>query len=198
MRTTALLQRYSRPALMLLIVVTVVAVLTAGCHSSKPEPQSSLVSVTAPSTGTVLRVLVGEGADVEKDSAIIEIAVRAADPSAPKPDESRTSQAAAVRTAQNNLASAQGEADRTAADVRRIEPLVKRGLASQAELDKARAQALDARERLDLARSKEQSAKADQNQASTAAPAESIVTVRVPAAGKVQQLTVQPGQQVVA
>ncbi len=110
--------------------------------------------------------------------------------------DTNADQARAVRAAQTALAAAESEASRTEGDWRRIEPLVKRGLASQAELDKARAQSQDAQERLRLAREKAKDAEARRDQTSSTPANEEIIAVRVPAAGIVQTLSVRAGQMV--
>jgi multidrug resistance efflux pump len=102
----------------------------------------------------------------------------------------------AVQAAQTALASAEGEASRTSADVRRIEPLIKKGLASQAKLDKARALSQDAQDRLLRARGKAKDAEAKLNQPAATVTTEEIVAVRAPAAGVVQTLSVHAGQRV--
>jgi len=140
-------------------------------------------------------VVVDPNAAVDKDAAIIEIAVQRAHPAASNPPDASVSRAKEA-SAQTDLASAEGEANRIAADVRRIEPLVKRGLASQAELDKARSQSLDAQERLRLARVKADNAAADRNRASIAAN-EEILVIRAPSAGTVQAVNVHAGDAVV-
>jgi multidrug resistance efflux pump len=169
--------------------------MATACRTSVTE-QSRNVVVNAPADGVVRRVLVGEGAAVDKDAAIIEIALQREHVEATQAGDTSADQARAVRAAQADLAAAEGEASRTAGDLRRIEPLVKRGLASQAELDKARAQSQDAQERLRLAREKAKGAEASRAQTSAAAANEEIITVRVPAGGIVQTLSVHAGQTV--
>ena len=126
--------------LLMLIAALIVASMTA-CRSHEIEPGRSVV-VNAPVDGIVRRVIVDSNAAVDKDAAIIEIALQPAHPVASNQHDAAASRAQ-YASAQTDLASAEGEANRIAADVRRIEPLVKRGLASQAELDKARSQSLD-------------------------------------------------------
>jgi multidrug resistance efflux pump len=161
--------------------------------------QNKDIVINSPASGVVRRVLVDEGGSVEKDAAIIEIAVQTAQAPASQAGNAgntNANQARAARAAETNLASAEVEANRTAAELRRIEPLVKRGLASKAELDKARAQSLDAQERLRLARQKANSAEANRNQPPSISPGEEIVTVRAPAAGTVRAFNIRAGEQV--
>ena len=199
MRTTTLIaQRFSlkvrRLSVILAFAGSALPMATA-CRTSVNE-QSRNVVVKAPTDGVVRRVLVGEGAAVDKDAAIIEIAVQRENAQATQAPDTNADQARAVRAAQTDLAAAEGEASRTAGDLRRIEPLVKRGLASQAELDKVRAQSQDAQGRLRLAREKVKGAEANRDQTSSTTANEEIIAVRVPAAGIVQTLSVRAGQMV--
>jgi len=196
--TTLIAQRFSFRVRSLSVLLTFTGLalpMATACRTSVNE-QSRNVVVNAPADGVVRRVLVGEGAAVDKDAAIIEIAVQREHPQATQAPDTNADQARAVRAAQTDLAAAEGEASRTAGDLRRIEPLVKRGLASQAELDKARAQSQDAQERLRLAREKVKGAEASRDQTSSTAANEEIIAVRVPAAGIVQTLSVRAGQMV--
>ena len=187
--------RCSTPALVLTIAFGVVSLATA-CHTASNPPINDVV-ITAPAAGVVRRVLVSEGAAVDKDSAIIEIAVESEQPIASQPSNPKAEQTRALRAAQTDLASAEGEANRTAGELRRIEPLVKRGLASQSELDKARAQSQDAQERLGVARNRAKAAEEILNQPpATTTSNEAVIAVRVPAAGTVRTVSVQAGQAV--
>ena len=195
MRTTTLIAAqyvvgFRRLAVFLTMAVFAVPLATA-CRTA-PTEQSSTVVVNAPADGVVRRLLVGEGAAVDKDAAIIELAVPAEHPVASQPSSANAEQARAQRAAETDLASAEGEANRTAGELRRIEPLVKRGLASQLELDKARAQSQDAKERLRLARERARTAEENRDQPATAN--EQVIAVRVPAAGTIRALNVQAGQ----
>ena len=179
----------------LVLTTALMVVLIAACRGRESEPGRSVV-VNAPVDGIVRRVVVDPNAAVEKDAAIIEIAVQPAHPVASNPPDAAASRVKDA-TAQTDLASAEGEANRIAADVRRIEPLVKRGLASQSELDKARSQSLDAQERLRLARSKADSAAADRNRTASISANEEILVVRAPSAGTVQAVNVHAGEAVI-
>ena len=178
----------------LVLFTTLISIAPAliGCRTSIQE--SRAVSINAPSGGVVRSVLVNEGSGVDKDAVIIEIAVpgqNAATQPTKGGDQNQT-----ARTAQNDLAAAEAAANRVAADLRRIEPLVKRGLASQAELDKARGQVQDAQERVRLAKARVETAESNRNQPSSVAPTEEIVSVRAPANGVVQRINVRAGEQV--
>lgn len=201
MRTTILISKFAaigfrRPSILLLAIALTYPLATA-CRTSVSDPNTEVV-VNSPASGVVRRVLVDEGTSVEKDSAIIEIAIQRDQATASQTNKPTAEQALAARAAEANLVSSEAEANRTAAELQRIEPLVKRGMASKAELEKARAQSLDAQERLRLAREKAQSAGATSKQPTTINPIEEIVTVRVPSAGTVRALTIQAGQQVTA
>ena len=173
-----------------LSAVAVIVVLVTGCHSSEP-PKSDIV-VNAPASGVVRSILVGDGASIEKDAAIIEIAVTSQTTSQQKDQSDK-----AATAARNDVAAAEVEANRTRAELQRIQPLVKRGLASQAELEKARTQDQDAQARLTRARDRVKAA--DQERVdSTDVRNEEIVAVRAPAAGKVHEINVLAGQQVSA
>src|SRR5438105_90938 len=124
-----------RSQLMILAAIALATPLAGGCRTSVNEPTGNII-LNAPVAGVVRRVLVVEGASVDKDVAIFEIGVRSEQAGASQPNNTNSDQARAVRAAQSNLASAEGEANRTSVELRRIEPLVKRGLASQAELDR--------------------------------------------------------------
>jgi multidrug efflux pump subunit AcrA (membrane-fusion protein) len=180
--------------LVVFLTLTVFAVTLATACRTTPNEQSSTVVVNAPTDGVVRRVLVGEGATVDKDAAIIELAVQSEQPVASQPSNGKAEQTRALRAAETDLASAEGEANRTAGELRRIEPLVKRGLASQAELDKARAQSQDAQERLRLARERARKAQENRDQPPPTNANEQVIAVRVPAAGTIRALNVQAGQ----
>lgn len=185
-------------SIVLAVLASVSSVATA-CRSAQ-SPQGD-VAVNAPATGVVRSVLVGDGAAIEKDAAIIEIAV-ASEPSGEQPtsqQKDKSVQSSAASVARNNLVAAEGDANRTLVELQRIEPLVKRGLASQAELDKARAQNQDAQARLERARERAKSAEQQRVEPSGSdTPKEEIVAVRAPIAGKILQINVQAGQQVTA
>lgn len=184
--------------------------VATGCRTA--QSLQADVAVNAPATGVVRSVLVGDGAAIEKDAAIIEIAVAsepAGDQASNKEKDKTGQQTAAATVARNNVVAAEGDANRTLVELQRIEPLVKRGLASQAELDKARAQNQDAQARLERARERAKSIeqqrveqqRVEQQRSEASTPGtrgEEIVAVRAPIAGKIHQINVQAGQQVTA
>jgi multidrug resistance efflux pump len=184
-----------RCLLTILLATAVLVALTSACRSGVREESKNVV-VNAPADGIVRRVVVNPDGAVDKDEAIIEIAVQPQHPTVS--DSARTNATEAqVARAKTDLASAESEANRALAEVRPIERLVKRGLASQAELDKARSQSLDAQERLRVAREKAKNAETRHDQASAIAANEEIIVVRAPAAGTVQAVSVHAGQAVV-
>jgi HlyD family secretion protein len=191
-----LLSRSGKLAVFLAIALFAVPLATA-CSTSKTA-QTPDVVVNAPADGVVRRILVSEGTPVDKDAAIIEISVRPQQTSAAVSPAVKAQRSKALRAAETDLVAAEGEANRTAADLKRIEPLVKRGLASQAELDKARGANQDAQERVRLAQDKARIAKESLDQPAPADNAEQIVAVRVPSAGTVRSLNVTAGQSVKA
>lgn len=184
----------------LLAMLASVSTVATACRSSQ-SPQAD-VAVNAPATGVIRSVLVGDGAAIEKDAAIIEIAVaseQAGEPATNQLKDKTVQQTSAASVARNNVVAAEADANRTLVELQRIEPLVKRGLASQAELDKARAQNQDAQARLERARERAKSAEQQRVEPSgSGSPSEEIVAVRAPIAGKILQINVQAGQQVTA
>jgi len=180
-----------------LIIVLFAAPLATACSTSKTA-QTHEVVVNAPADGVVRRILVSEGATVGKDAAIIEISVPPQQTSTALSPAAKAERSKVLRAAETDLTAAEGEANRTAAELKRIEPLVKRGLASQAELDKARGANQDAQERLRLAQDRARTARESLDQPAPADNAEQIIAVRVPEAGTVRSLNVTAGQSVKA
>ena len=179
---------------LLSFLVTLSLVLFPACRHSAPKPEQSIV-VNAPATGVVRAVLVEEGEGVDKDAVIIQIAVPTEPEVSPRADNKELEREAnAARLA---LTAAQDVASHTSTDVARIEPLVKRGLASQQELEKARMQAQNAQEQLRIAREKFDIAESKRNQTTPDQSKEEILSVRAPAKGNVE-LNVQAGQRVSA
>jgi multidrug resistance efflux pump len=159
------------------------------------------IAVNAPVTGVVRRVLVSDGASVDQGATLMEIEVQPTGALASRrTDEEKEQRRAALRAAQADIKVAKEEASRAAEKVKRIEPLVRQGYASRADLNTARASYQDAQARLQRAYDKLQSVNTNQSSASpaTAAPTEEIVLVRAPAAGTVRVVEVQTGQQVTA
>jgi len=172
-------------------VIALSLILFAGCrHATTQQPEG--VVVNAPATGVVRAILVEEGEGVNKDAVIIQIGVPTEQNGVPPGNtKEQEREASAARVA---LSAAEDVATRSASDVKRIEPLVKRGLASQQELDKARMQEQQAQEQLRIAREKLSTIESKRNQA-PGQPKEEILSVRAPAKGIVE-LNVQAGQSV--
>jgi multidrug efflux pump subunit AcrA (membrane-fusion protein) len=176
------------------MAVVIILFLVVACGSSK-SPKEDII-VNAPASGVVRSVLVTDGSVIEKDAAIIEIAVTTQ--TTPQTKDQADKARLQATAARNDVIAAEAEANRTLTELQRIQPLVKRGLASQAELDKARAQDQDAQERLRRARDKAKSVEQQTNEAQQPSASEQIVAVRAPAAGTVREINVLAGQPVTA
>jgi multidrug resistance efflux pump len=189
---------------LVLISICLALALTTACRSSRTEQGSSVaVAVSAPVTGVVRRVLVSDGASVDQGATLLEIEAQATGALASRrTDEAKEQRRAALGAAQADIKVAKEEAGRAAEKVKRIEPLVRQGYASRADLNAARASYQDAQARLQRAYDKLQSAQMNTNGNSaspaTAAPTEQVVLVRAPVAGTVRALEVQTGQHVTA
>lgn len=183
----------------------------AACHSSSDDNSSAgVIVVSAPSAGEVRRVLVAEGAKVEKGTPIVEIAVRTEMPvAAPTPGESADAQAARnLKAASAEIEAARAEVVRHEAEVQRLTPLVASGQASQAELDGERALYERAQQRLQKAKDAEAQAQTGliaarqpgKNQASTVQPMprEQIITANASSAGTVRIISARVGDRVTA
>jgi multidrug efflux pump subunit AcrA (membrane-fusion protein) len=186
------------------LVIFACCALFAACNSAKNENgASNLIVVKATTAGTVERVLVNEGTDVNAGATILEIAVPTG-PSTTNQNQARTRAQSAVGQTQRDVAAAETEVNRAAVEVQRVEPLVATGAAPSAQLDAARAQYQQAQERLQRVRESAQQAQAraiteQGSEASPAiAPAETVVAVSAPAAGNLRVVSVRAGQHVTA
>src|ERR1700746_2428470 len=98
---------FARPDIALRIHVTLLAVIVVGipfssaCRTAVTERSGNII-MNAPVTGVVRRVLVNEGASVDKDTAIIEIDAAKEQP-ASQTANTNSDQARAKRAAQNAL-----------------------------------------------------------------------------------------------
>lgn len=174
----------------------------AACHSSSNgNAATDLIVVKTTASGTVQRVLVGEGANVSEGATLIEIAVPVGQPPANQ-NQAGEQARAAVGRAQRDLGDAEAEVNRAAVEVQRVEPLVASGAAPQAQLDAARAQYQQAQERLQRVRESAAQAQVGAVVAAgtppAAAPATATVAVSAPASGNVRVISVRPGQRVTA
>ncbi|HTG15320.1 MAG TPA: biotin/lipoyl-binding protein [Blastocatellia bacterium] len=190
---------------LVLILICLALALAAACRHATPTEQGSSVgiAVSAPVTGVVRRVLVSDGASVDQGAALLEIEAQpTAALASRRTDEAKEQRRAALGAAQADIKVAKEEAGRAAEKVKRIEPLVRQGYASRADLNAARASYQDAQARLQRAYDKLQSAQMNTNGNSaspaTAAPTEQAVLVRAPVAGTVRAIEVQTGQHVTA
>jgi multidrug efflux pump subunit AcrA (membrane-fusion protein) len=177
--------------------------LMAGCHSSaNKNAATDLVVVKATRSGTVQRVLVNEGTNVNEGATLIEIAVPVESPATNQNQAEEQARAAISRT-QRDISDAEAEVNRAAVEVQRVEPLVAAGTAPQAQLDAARSQYQQAQERLQRVR--ESAAQAETRAVAAAGsnspaqpPAQLVVAVSAPASGNVRVISVRAGQRVTA
>jgi multidrug efflux pump subunit AcrA (membrane-fusion protein) len=194
-----------RRSLGLLSLCVLVAAVSACRSSESGERPRGLVVINATATGIVRRVLASEGAAVNENAVILEIAVQPEAPvtQQPQADDSQARAQAANAVAQRDIKADEAEVQRAAVEVQRITPLVASGSASQAELDAARAQYQQAQEKLQRAKDTAQSAQrnliAQQGRAQTQQPqkpSEQIISVRVPSSGVVRVISVRAGQRI--
>lgn len=197
----------ARWLLELLSLCLFVAAVAACRSSGSGEKPRGLVVVNATATGVVRRVLASEGAAVNENAVILEIAaepeMRA--PQQPQADDSQARAQATSAIAQREIQANEAEVERAAVEVQRIQSLVASGAVSQAQLDAARAQYQQAQEKLQRAKEAAQSAQrnliAQQGRAQTQPPphpAEQIIAVHVPSSGVVRVISVRAGERVTA
>src|SRR5436309_6283711 len=94
----------SRGPSMFLLWLAFTFPLATACRTSVTENNRDVV-INAPASGVVRRLLVNEGASIEKDAAIMEITVQSAQAGASQTSNTNADQAKAVRAAETNLAS---------------------------------------------------------------------------------------------
>lgn len=216
MKGDRLLQRpralpFRRPASLqrgrALILALLFVVVSASCRSGGAGGENvsgGIVVVNAPAAGVVRRVLVSEGVAVNEGAGVVEIAVRTLPQGAlVSPTEDPVARAAKnIGAAQNETEAARAEVVRAEVEVRRLEPLVAAGQASQGELDGARAIYERAQQRLQRAQVSAQSAQtglvaARQQQmngtTATTIPTEQTVVARATSAGRVAVVNVREG-----
>ena len=188
---------------LLALAICACLLIASACHSSdNKNAASDLVVVKATRSGTVERVLVHEGANVNEGATLIEIAVPV-EPGVTNQNQAADQARAAISRTQRDISDAEAEVNRAAVEVQRVEPLVASGAAPQAQLDAARSQYQQAQERLQRAR---ESAAQAQDHAVAAAgsnvpaqpPAQTIVAVGATASGNVRVISVRAGQRVTA
>ncbi|MGA9769821.1 MAG: hypothetical protein WBV94_12325 [Blastocatellia bacterium] len=181
----------------------------AACRSAGTgERPRGLVVVNATATGVVRRVLASEGAAVNENAVILEIAV---EPDARVPQQqpqTADSQARAQQAnaqAQGEIKADEAEVERAAVEVQRIQSLVASGAASQPQLDAARAVYQQAQEKLQRAKDAAQIAQrnliAQQGRAQSQPlpkPSEQLVAVHAPSSGVVRVISVRAGERVTA
>lgn len=215
-RATKETRRATRTSWPLLLPLALLAVCaSASCRSgsgANDNVAEGIVVVNAPAAGVVKRVLVGEGVQVQQGAGIVEIAVATPQQQAAQTQPTQDPVARAAQNygaAQNSIEAARTEVVRAEVEVRRLEPLVAAGQASQGELDGARAVYDRAQQRFQSAQNAAQSAQsgliaARQQQmngttsapSTSATPAEQTVYARATSAGRVAVINVRVGERV--
>src|SRR4051812_44818275 len=116
----------ARRSLGFLSLCVIVAAGTACRSSESGERPRGLVVVNATATGTVRRVLASEGAAVNENAVLLEIAAQPETPAAQQPqaDDSQARAQAANAVAQKEIQAVEAEVQRAAVEVQRITPLV--------------------------------------------------------------------------
>ena len=177
-------------------------IVFAGCgRRPTSETPPNLIVLNAPSSGTVRRVLVGEGIRVESGAPVIEIAIETASAPPTNANNSRNDVPSNPRT---NIENLQREVERTAVEVARVESLVASNNAPQAQLDAARVEYQRAQERLQVARlSSRPTVNRSVPQGGNSINAnstqrEEVTYLRATTAGTVRVISVRAGQRVVA
>lgn len=190
--------------IILVLIVTGGGFIAAACGSKTDGDAAHLVVVTAPAAGEIRRVLVREGAPINVNATIVEIAP----PTANQPAAPTAANSAAPPNAQNDarqtVQAAEKELTRAAIAVSRMESLVASNSAPQAQLDAARADFERAQKRLQQIRAAAQSAQtaailrrgADAVPAAAATPPEKIIPVPAPTNGILSVISVRAAQKV--
>jgi multidrug efflux pump subunit AcrA (membrane-fusion protein) len=165
------------------------------------ETPPNLIVLNAPASGTVRRVLVGEGVGVESGAPVIEIVVETASAPTANTNNSRNGAPSDSRTSIENL---QREVERAAVEVSRVESLVGTNSAPQAQLDAARVEYQRAQERLQAARDRRPTidnrltAQGGNLTSANSTAREEIAYLRATTAGTVRVISVRAGQRVVS
>ena len=121
--------------------------------SNENANDANVIVVNSPAAGTVKRILVAEGVQVNAGTPIVEITVRTeSGVIGPKPGENAESHAVRnYQAADSEIEAARAEAVRHEAEVARLTPLVASGEASQGQLDGERGLYEQAQRRLQQA-----------------------------------------------
>ena len=195
----------------LLTFILVSTLAGAACRSSGSgdNDSSGIVVVSAPASGVVKRVLVGEGVKVARGAGIVEIALPAPAPEpAPRGESPQQRAARTYQSANAEIDAARAEVVRHEAEVQRLTPLVASGQASQGELDGERSLYERAQQRLQRAQSAQRdaqtglvvaqqpSANPQTNVQAPPPPREQLVTANTSSAGVVTVISVRPGERV--
>lgn len=197
--------------ILIIIFVCGSALIVSACRNTPIDGETSSrdsVSVTSPSAGKVSRLLVSEGVRVNAGAPMLELTADPDTASTRTPSNDPETRAVMnVESADREVDAARSEVVRNEANVQRLTPLVAGGLASQAELDGARAQYDQSQQRLQRAQESAQSARSSLNQARQPGSNSSIppptvesntTSVRAPAAGTVSIIGARVGDRVVA
>jgi multidrug resistance efflux pump len=193
----------SHPAVIFLIALVACQACSRGGNSAR-----GIVVVNAPAAGEIRRVLAREGMEVAEGQSIAEIAVYAPAQSAPTTAANmmQARPGISLQAAQAEVEAARTEVVRHEVEVQRLTPLVSSGLASQGDLDGARALYERAQQRLQRAKTAVQQAQSEllaaqqrslNSTTATPSPAEQIVAVRSTVAGTVSALNTRIGERVV-
>jgi multidrug resistance efflux pump len=139
--------------LVLLLLLISLAFTACGRTGNENANDANVIVVNSPAAGTVKRILVAEGVQVNAGTPIVEISVRTdTAPSGQKPAESAEGQAVrSYKAADTEIEAARAEAVRHEAEVARLTPLVASGEASQGQLDGERGLYEQAQRRLQQA-----------------------------------------------
>src|SRR5262245_34911093 len=106
------------------LALFILTALATACRSSgNGEKSGGLIVVNATATGTVRRVLVGEGAAVGENAVIIEIAEQTAAPASSQAETDTARAQAASATAQRDIQATEAEVQRAAVEVQRVQSL---------------------------------------------------------------------------
>lgn len=207
-----------RNAMVLLFIVPLLFVAACGSSGGNDNVSSSIVVVSSPAAGTVKRVLVPEGVDVEAGTTIIEIVGDDASKALPSAtaQSAETKAVTSVKSAESEIDAARAEVVKHQSEIERLTPLVASGSASAAQLDGERALYDRAQQRLQKAEADKRNADTSllaarqpnqvpsqiqgqgQSPAATTRSAESVISVKASSAGTVSVISARVGDHVAA
>ena len=192
-----------------LAVIFLIALVACQACSRGENSARGIIVVNAPAAGEIRRVLAREGMEVVEGQPIAEIAVYSPAQSAPTTGTNamQTRPSISLQAAEAEVEAARTEVVRYEVEVQRLTPLVSSGLASQGDLDGARALYERAQQRLQRAKTAVQLAQSEllaaqqrslNSTTATPSPVEQIVVIRASGAGTVAALNARIGERVVA